>query len=68
MTAEPLATAEQVFRHCGLAWDDAVAARVTGTTGESKNIARAWREKLSAPDVALVERILSGSPMRGWWE
>ncbi len=68
MTADPLPTAEGVFRHCGLPWDDEVAARVRGTTGESKSIAKAWRDKLSTEDVALVERILDGSTMSGWWE
>ena len=68
MTADPLAWAQRVFEFCDLPWDAAIAARVTGTTGESKAIANAWRDRLSPEDIALIERILDHSPMNTWWD
>lgn len=68
MTVNPLTWAQRVFEFCGLPWEPATAARIGGTTGESKAIAAAWRDRLSTEDVALVERILDGSTMGRWWE
>jgi LPS sulfotransferase NodH len=68
LAADPLVWAEKVYDFCGLPWDSAVSARIAGTTGESKTIAGAWREKLERADVVLIDRILEDSPLRAWWE
>jgi hypothetical protein len=68
LAAEPLAVAERQFRLCGLPWDEQVAARVKGTTGESTSIAAAWRSKATDADLAAIERVLPGSLMADWWD
>lgn len=57
-----------LYAFCGLEWTDAVERGVTENTGESKQIAGKWRETLNADQIALIERVLDGSPMATWWD
>jgi hypothetical protein len=68
MTVDPIGTARDVFEFCGLPWESDTEHRVAGTAAESKSIAKAWRDRLSAEDVALIERILDDSPLNSWWD
>jgi hypothetical protein len=67
LTQNPLETSRSIYRGCGLDWDDAVEQAIRHSSSESPAIASAWRDKLSAEQVKVVERILDDSLMRDWW-
>ena len=63
----PERVAHFVYERCGLEWSPEIAARVRAISGEAEKIARAWKDELEPELVALVERVLDGSSMAGWW-
>ena len=67
LTRAPEETCRRVFDFCGLEWTGEIAARVRGLSGGAEKIARAWKDELDPAHVAIVERVLSGSPMEHWW-
>jgi hypothetical protein len=67
LTAAPLERAREVYRTCGLEWSEDVARSIGATTGQSQHIAGAWRDRVSRADVDLIERVLAGSVIEGWW-
>lgn len=67
-TEDPMTVMRDLYAFCGLEWTDAVERGVTENTGESKQIAGKWRETLNADQIALIERVLDGSPMATWWD
>jgi hypothetical protein len=67
LAVRPLEITRGVYSACGLELDADVAARVQSIARGAEKIARAWRDELEPELVVLVERVLSGSPMEGWW-
>ncbi len=65
--AQPLEATRAVFETCGLGWSEEIAGRVGRVARGAEGIARAWRDELDRRTVALVERVLDGSPMAAWW-
>ena len=59
--------AERVYEFCGAAWDEQIRARVAATTRRSAAIATEWRQRLSARQLRLVEKVLDSSSLGGWW-
>jgi hypothetical protein len=67
LTRNPVETSRSVYGGCGLDWDRTIEQAVRESSSESQAIATAWRDRLSAEHVALVERILDNSMMQDWW-
>lgn len=68
LARDPEGVSRRVFAACGLAWDESIAARVRGIARGAETIARAWKDELAPEMVALVEKVLAGSPMERWWD
>ena len=49
-------------------WTHRIERSVTETATDSTRIATNWRTRLDSKQSALVERVLSGSLMRDWWD
>jgi len=64
---DPAAVSRRVFEACGLDWDETLASRVRAIGSGAERIARAWKDELEPGLVALVEKVLHGSPMEAWW-
>ncbi|MSR62054.1 MAG: hypothetical protein EXS08_06385 [Planctomycetes bacterium] len=67
LARDPERTSAEVYRACGLEWNDELGRRVRALSGDAERIARAWKDELEPELVALVEKVLDGSPMAGWW-
>ncbi len=67
LSARAVEVGRAVFGCCSLPWDRELEQRVLGLARGSEAIARAWKDELEPESVALVERVLDGSPMAGWW-
>jgi hypothetical protein len=67
LAARPVELARELFETCGLHWDDELSARAGRLAKEPHKDPRAWRDELDEPTVEIVERVLAGSPMAGWW-
>lgn len=63
----PLDMARSLYELCRLPWGPGIEEAVLQTTGESEQIASAWRSRLKPEQVAMVERILEGSPLAALW-
>lgn len=68
LAADPAAVARRVFEFAGIEWTDAVERRVTAVSHRADALACAWRSKMSATDVAAIDRVLAGSVMQDWWD
>ena len=73
---DPLNYAAKLYDFCGLSWDQDISAYVESRLGESvwgkvsdssKDVATAWRAKLSPQNIDMVNQILSSSIMQDWW-
>lgn len=64
----PDRVARFVYERCGLEWSPLIAERVRNLSGDAEKIARAWKDELEPDMVALVEKVLDGSPMGAWWD
>lgn len=64
---EPLESAKQAFGFCGLTWSDQIERHVVEMSRRSPQIAKAWQSHLSAEQIAIVERVLDGSPLAEAW-
>ncbi len=67
LARDPEGVSRGVYAACGLAWDEPIAARVRSISRGAEKIARAWKDELEPALVALVEKVLAGSPMERWW-
>lgn len=67
LTRNPIEISRSVFQGCGVDWNGAIEQGVRQMSVESQAIAAAWRDRLNAEHVAMVERVLYDSPMRVWW-
>jgi hypothetical protein len=67
LAADPVGTSRTVYDACGLGWDEDVAAGVRALSTGAERIARAWKDELEPEMVALVLKVLDGSPMASWW-
>lgn len=68
LARDPEAVSRRVYETVGLAWDEAIAARVRAIATGAETIARAWKDELEPGMVALVEKVLHGSAMEAWWQ
>lgn len=67
LARDPCRVSHEVYRACGLTWDGTIAERVRSIASGAERIARAWKDELEPSMVALVEKVLHGSPMAEWW-
>jgi len=67
LARSPERVTRELYGFCGLAWSDAIAARVRAISQGAERIAGAWKTELEPPMVELVERVLEESCMRDWW-
>jgi sulfotransferase family protein len=68
LARDPERVSRAVFTAQGLAWDESIAARVSTIASGAEKIARAWKDELAPEMIALVEKVLAGSPMERWWD
>lgn len=77
LALRPLAVARQVYDFCGLPFTEEVEAIILQGMGESvwgkiqgtsATVAQAWRSKLTADEIATVNKVLDGSLMETWWQ
>ena len=64
----PERVGREVYAALGLEWNTDIAARVRAMSRDAEKIARAWKDELEPAMVALVEKVLYGSPMERWWD
>jgi hypothetical protein len=67
LATDPLPLMEDLYAVADLPWDATIASRVTEACSKSAGIAGRWRTKLKPEQVAMVERILEGSPLQSLW-
>lgn len=63
-----LRTAQEVYEFCGVPWDGDTETRVMDGRSPLEGKKTGWRDKLSSEQVALVERVLDGSPLSTLWQ
>lgn len=81
LVADPARQLRDVYEFCGLSWDADIEREVDSQGRSPKSgkhwyervpvDARAafqWREHTSPEDFALIEHVLTGSPMEHWWD
>jgi hypothetical protein len=61
-------TAKELYCFCGLQWNSEIEALVAANSGGAAVIADKWRTQLSNQEVASIQRIMVGSPLRDWWD
>lgn len=64
---DPTGVSRAVYAFSGLEWNEAIAQQVRAISRGADKIARAWKDELEPDMVALVEKVLYGSPMEAWW-
>lgn len=57
----------RVYGLCGLPWDSRIEDEINRGTANSRTIVDTWRKHLSHESLALIDRILEGSPTQHWW-
>lgn len=67
LAADPVQVTREAYAFGGLEWSAGIEARVRSIASGAERIARAWKDELPADRVALVEKVLDGSPMASWW-
>ena len=76
ITQDPLGYAEKIYDLCNIPIDNQIRERITQRLGQSvwgklsgssTSVADAWKIKLSAKDIEIVNRILKESLMSHWW-
>jgi hypothetical protein len=67
LTREPVAETRAAYAFLGLEWGAPIEERVLALSRGGEKIARAWKTELEPDHVAIVERVLHGSPMESWW-
>lgn len=67
-------TLRSVYAHADIDWDEKIVqdgpinrSRFTGKPVTANAIANAWHSKLAPEDIALVEKVLEGSPLVEFW-
>ncbi len=67
LVRNPLEVSRSIYQNCGLDWDDTIEHAIRQLSSQSKSLASAWRDKLSAEQIEIIERVLGGSVMKDWW-
>ncbi|MBI1367300.1 MAG: sulfotransferase [Planctomycetes bacterium] len=67
LVADPVGQMRHLFARLDLPFTDEVSRAIEADAEDSGKIATQWRNKLTAEDQALVERILDSTFMRDWW-
>jgi len=67
LARDPERVSREAYGAYGLEWSAEIAQRVRSLSRGAEKIARAWKDELEPGMVALVERVLAGSPMERWW-
>lgn len=67
LARDPVSVSRRVYADCGLPWSPDIEARVRSIAHGAETIARAWKDELQPDMIALVEKVLGGSPMESWW-
>jgi hypothetical protein len=68
LARDPERVSRETYGAYGLEWNAEIARRVRSISSGAERIARAWKDELEPGMVALVEKVLAGSPMERWWE
>jgi hypothetical protein len=67
LASDPVQVTRDAYAFSGLEWTPDIEARVRSIARGAERIARAWKDELPPDRVALVEKVLDGSPMAAWW-
>ncbi|CDN12122.1 hypothetical protein RintRC_6544 [Richelia intracellularis] len=67
LVSDTLTISKQIYEKCNLSWTKEVEASISNSTSNSNVIASAWRKHLNNQQIALVERVVSDSPISHWW-
>lgn len=67
LAAKPELHSAAIYQFCGLEYSSAVRARIAESSQRSVSIARRWQTEPHSTDYALIEKVLSGSPLKGIW-
>jgi len=67
LASDPVAVCRDMYAFVGLPWNRAIEEMILEESRDSKSIAGAWKKELEPDVVEIVERVLDGSPMVGWW-
>lgn len=63
----PLETARELFEFTGLPWSDAVERFILQMKDHWYACSSPWRDLLEPREIELLERVLDGSLLAGWW-
>jgi hypothetical protein len=67
LARDPVGTSRAAYAFLGLDWDEAIERRVRAIGHGAEDIAHAWKAELDPALIAIVEKVLDGSPLAGWW-
>lgn len=67
LAADPIEVARGIYKFCDLPWKPAIAVRIARMSREAPKLKDRWKTSLPPTDHELIERILTGSSLRGWW-
>lgn len=65
LAADPVPVLRDCFAACGLNWTGAIESAVAAAPAES--IAHGWRKAVGDDRLAIIDRVLSDSPLAAWW-
>lgn len=68
VAADASTAAGRILGFCSLPRDGGVDAYLRGMAAHWRSHLRPWQELVDAPGATLVERVLEGSELRGWWK
>ncbi|MDJ0615307.1 MAG: sulfotransferase [Calothrix sp. MO_192.B10] len=68
LVSDTLKISKQIYQKCNLPWTKEIETSIFNSTSNSNVIASAWRKHLNTQQIALVERVVSDSPMSQWWQ
>lgn len=68
VAADPAGVAKRMYEFGGVEWTADVEQRIRAVSSKAEALAVAWRSKMSASDVASIEKVMRGSIMEHWWD
>lgn len=76
LAQNPIEIAKDIYKFCDIPWTTQVEAVISQNTrssvwgklpADSKTVSKAWRDRLSAKNQAIAERVLENSLLEAWW-
>ena len=63
LASDPVAIMQRLYEACGLVWTPEVEAQVRTGGRNSREISTAWRNRLTPPQLTLVDRVVRETPL-----